>query len=439
MKQKHIRGIESTIEGDTGELLLANTAGVGIKCLEIQGNTFQADTPTPDAPVPIQNTGDNGVEVVVKGKNLFDIDTVFGEMGGWTKQSDTSWYRINVGQVYQKVLFTNTSQKNGKLTLLVNQRTATTDESKKGIGYVIVYTDGSTDILQPKVSDTFQYYTITTDESKTVDRIQFTYNYNFPTYIKEIMISWGEPSAYEPYVEHSITAPVTLCGIGEDKDTLTIDWQSRKVKKHTKIKLYAFTGEEEIEEGYGDIKVKLPLEAYPSSSEYPYGKKCYCTHFLWAGENNRGTNSIECDFDCMYVYQPTLNGKTFQQFLKENYENGTPVQITYVSLDEYIEDADTELSELTTPYNQDVIIEVQDAGVIKATYYSLEKEDKLSLTVHYKNGEGEALKNSDIYSVRKCSRYLVIPPQIEGYEPFVDKIEGYLTEDREIIITYKEK
>lgn len=173
-------------------------------------------SPNFDYPQAIKNAGDNGINIVVRGANLFDIDTVFGEMGGWTKQSDGSWYRFNVGQVYQKVLFTNTSQRQGKLTLLVNQRTATTDESKKGIAYAIFYTDGSKTALSPKVLDTFQYYTITTDENKTVDRIQFSYNYSFPTYIKEIMISWGDALEYEPYYELVIPVPNKITGRDED-------------------------------------------------------------------------------------------------------------------------------------------------------------------------------------------------------------------------------
>ncbi len=225
---------------------------------------------------------------------------------------------------------------------------------------------------------------------------------------------------------------IKLCQIDGYKDKLTLNWTNNSIIKHSAIELYTFTGYESIyEETDGNNKayiVDLPSE---KASETKY----YCTHFsVYDGNHTVFEDIVEIIDNKAWFYNPTVD---LVALLKTG-----EVQIAYVKNypdSENVTDTARELFKLTTPYRQDAVLEVEGASSIEATYYSYENEDKLTLTVHYKSEDKRSLKDSNTYSIREGSRYTVIAPKIDGYEPLQTEYEGHLTKDDEITITYKEK
>ena len=75
---------------------------------------------------------------------------------------------------------------------------------------------------------------------------------------------------------------------------------------------------------------------------------------------------------------------------------------------------------------------------LRCSYYSQENEDKVVLTVSYQNETGEALMNDKTYNVRRGSKYQIVSPQIDGYEPSEKEVFGVADGDLTIILKYKE-
>lgn len=75
---------------------------------------------------------------------------------------------------------------------------------------------------------------------------------------------------------------------------------------------------------------------------------------------------------------------------------------------------------------------------ISCDYYSQESEDKVVLTVSYQNEAGEALMDDKTHNVRRGSKYQIVSPQIDGYEPTEKDAFGVADGDLTIILKYKE-
>ena len=75
---------------------------------------------------------------------------------------------------------------------------------------------------------------------------------------------------------------------------------------------------------------------------------------------------------------------------------------------------------------------------LSCDYYSQENEDKVLLTVSYQNEAGDALMNDKTHNVRRGSKYQIVPPQIDGYEPSEKEVFGIADGDLTIILKYKE-
>ena len=71
-------------------------------------------------------------------------------------------------------------------------------------------------------------------------------------------------------------------------------------------------------------------------------------------------------------------------------------------------------------------------------YYSQENEDKVLLTVSYQNEAGDALMDDKTHNVRRGSKYQIVSPQIDGYEPSEKEVFGIADGDLTIILKYKE-
>ena len=244
--------------------------------------------------------------------------------------------------------------------------------------------------------------------------------------------------------------------IGEG-DTLTVDKIANKVTYKSLFYQYTFTGDEV---GWLDRTSSLNKEGKSrfvnTSYLEPYSKrriKAYCNlnkvvqiggvtvdsdfglQMFLVGADGKSNSKV------VYFTLPTMTLAEFKQWLKDNpttlrYEVETPIEYDLT---------DTELGQqllkLSAPYGHTGTIEVNadlEVSGVKAMYYSLENEDKLSLIISCVDEKGILIAKSS-HSIRAGSKYKVVAPKIEGYLPLESEIEGEIAENKEITIIYKEK
>lgn len=263
-----------------------------------------------------------------------------------------------------------------------------------------------------------------------------------PTPQNPIPIQGVSPSGIDITVKGSetvtINIPLSLHGIGNNYDRLIYSknecYKDVRVIYRSVKEILNMGGSYYGWENNGIRVVTVTWWGYPNVKNSPF----YCTHApikdTVSGYTGLSISIIGCE---IMFYGYTQN--TPEEFIAWAIEND--VRVAYA-----LDSIEREYLNTVPPINKytkykDFIIEASPSSVTKmsATYYSSEKEDKHSLTVHYVDTEGKALLESKVSLIRCNSRYTVIPPKIEGYEPLVDELEGYLIENREITITYKEK
>ena len=134
--------------------------------------------------------------------------------------------------------------------------------------------------------------------------------------------------------------------------------------------------------------------------------------------------------------------KYYQLLGEKNEETGEeyqPILESPVITDLSEEDFAKELLALSLKYGHDGYLWARGAGGIYAEYYSLGQDKRHSLTVLYKNEEGEEIETRHIYHVREGSYYKIIPPHIEGYLPISQPISGIIKENCEISLIYRKE
>ena len=264
------------------------------------------------------------------------------------------------------------------------------------------------------------------------------------TYTKDTMPPFEE--YFEPVTVSSIG--IDLAKIEDFSDEACVDYASKRVFKTERV-LYKRVSD--LIDEYGAefdgnaaicINGALPRKDAPEN-QIPY----FCTHFksyqsdLTINEENPCFEITESG-QIWFYYPPKRTALEFKEWCEEN-----DVRIAYALLDEREADitnteAGQNLLNLTLPESETVIFELSSQlspPSVNVEYYSKTKEDIYILTVRYEDREGNVLLESKTSSVRSGSRYMVIAPEIEGYEPLQKQVEGYLTSDLEITIIYKEK
>ena len=71
-------------------------------------------------------------------------------------------------------------------------------------------------------------------------------------------------------------------------------------------------------------------------------------------------------------------------------------------------------------------------------HFSSARDGRFALTIKYVYEDGTEAAPSYVEEMSKNDHYEKTSPSIEGYEPDEEKVDGYLTEDKEIIVTYTE-
>lgn len=479
IKQKYIRGAKSTQESSEPRVELPSATRLPLYELEITGSTVQEGVPSIDAPVPIQNAGDNGIDITVRGINLFNgMEYQTKTITGITVTCENNIFTIKgtatKGYVIVPLLMPVSLVSGGEYTGRISKiwgnafpKSVSFNIYNKRYSKVAVLCQSSSisdNDIKGKYSFTEEEINggllgginIVIDEGQSVDcsvRLDI---------IKGDYTEQAMPD-FEPYIEPvTVSVPNRLSGVGHmnfacieidglddneypHKDKLSL--KDGRVIYHNSISQYEITGNEEYLEN--DYVYDFLFDGTYNSFAYYADTYPQCTVIgdgvtdgsmcALLGEGN-GPFTIHG-----IIYIPDLTPSEIRAKLKKLYTSGNPAIIQYVSGWGAVDITDTELGQallgIRLPENATAVIEVTSSipvSKIKASYYSKEKEDKYFLTVHYRDTNGSTLLESKVSSVRRDSRYIVIPPEIEGYEMLQDKIEGYLTEDKEIIITYKE-
>ena len=131
-----------------------------------------------------------------------------------------------------------------------------------------------------------------------------------------------------------------------------------------------------------------------------------------------------------------------RSIIKSKYEAGDPFifQFPINTIGHNITNTDfgQALLKLTLPRTQSGIFTVESpigVGGVSVEYYSMEKEDKVTLEVLCMTEAGEELKRTS-KSVRRGTKYLAAAPEIDGYIPISESILGVASADAQIIFEY---
>lgn len=493
IKKKFIRGTKTTVESNgEASVKLVSTTNLPLCEFEIEGNTIQKGVPSLDNQIPIENAGDNGINLTVRGINLFDaIKKDTKSAHGLSLLSENNIFYIEGVPTQQSV--------NGILYKVDNLKpnVSYTFRLKKMSGGGIT---GGTGFGQARfyVCEKFTYkknvcymsingtecvgtYTFTEEHISNGVYCGVYFNYSteteFDNYSVRADIVEGEYTLdtfpeYEPYIEPVvISVPTRTWGYYnglQEFDTLymgreqTANMYGDEVPCRDKMfiekgllkyqscwKKYILTGEEEWKDNEYVYSFKIN-EVFSISM-------ANCNLFMCNSAVSMNLPPVEnaCQFDAWtetvggdkkihaVFTSPTLTGSEIRKKIKELYDAGTPVIMYLACLPVVIDITESEIGKailgLSLPENATIVIEASSAipvNKIKVSYYSNEKEDKYSLTVHYRNEKGVTLLDSKVSLIRCNSKYIVIAPEIEGYFPLKSKYEGYLTQDSEITIKY---
>ena len=323
IKPHYVRGLKKTMTG-TSKVTLENAIDAHIPYLEITGKTAQNGTPTPEAPIPIQNANDNGIAL-----NWGGISIVF----------PTS---IDVNGTSVSLLFSEYD----KLTV-------------DRLNNKVVYSQGSI------------IYFYTGDE--TGNRMQ---------------IVSGNGNNYRSFIES-----LGFWGVSCINDV------------------------------------------------------GYCTHFKkasWSPLSAYGTYATRTN-DVIFRTDGVQTLDEFRAFLKEQYENGTPVTIvkqrqTSIEHDITKTELGQALLSLATRQGTNYLEIVGDLepSAINVTYYSESEQDQVNLTIKYMCEDRE-IKDPRVQEIRKGSKYLIVAPHIDGYTRISSEVYGVADENTTIELIYKEE
>lgn len=159
----------------------------------------------------------SGVNVTRCGKNLFDADTVLPSLENpnlpydickWKKQNDGSFFMGNLGGLVNYKWFENTVGQGGQVSFSLSSKAINGTSEHYTLNIVFYYTDGSKESLHVRNDADYTTYIFKTDAEKTLSYIYQSYNSNAQTYVKDVMIAFGNHAEYEPYNSQIVTANV---------------------------------------------------------------------------------------------------------------------------------------------------------------------------------------------------------------------------------------
>ena len=468
MKKHYIRGTQKSVSG-TSSVLIDDSAGVPIKMLEIVGKTAQDGTPTPEAPIPIQNTNDNGMSVTLHGKNLATAEQFCKNFARFSMVEFDGKECVNFRQDNNgKFVLDGGFKPNTQYTISFDgfREIAYGTNEGNGNAFYITYEDGTESSLAMTL-DVWKHYKITTLEGKTVINIgqkNVDYRSGFFIDINTFMLQEGAVAdpIYVPYFEPTIIEiPTSIDVNGESvpltfskHDKLTVDGLNGKVTYTQGSAMYSYTGEEtgtsklSVVSGNGNNYRSFYSSLFGKGDLRCLYNKCYNSHFEkgdWNPLSLPGTY-VARNTDIIFRTDGVQTLDEFKAFLAEQYANGTPVTFisqreTPIEHDITSTDLGQALLSLCVPKGENGTLEITsnlEPTSLDVVYYSEIEEDKVELTVCYVNEAGEDIAEPKAYQVRRGSKYQMVVPHIDGYTRTQESVFGVASNNDVINLIYKE-
>ena len=223
------KALEYSTSKNTNEVEIETQVKEKVKTINIDGNSYQGESPSPDNPQEIKNVGENGIKIKQSGKNLFDKSAVTKgyELNSVTGQllSNNDWYTSDYIEVnnLNKIHLSSTGKTRGNSNCFY-------DKDKKFI-------KSQTGINNVSLSVPENAYYL-------------RFNGLITQLDNDIQIEKGtEATSYEPYHEPIIT-PINLQGntlskIGDVKAILKVN-KNGEVEIKKNIEKIVLTGEENL-------------------------------------------------------------------------------------------------------------------------------------------------------------------------------------------------
>lgn len=455
-------------DNEDRSVTLAHSLNVFVQDYKIEAIALVSE-PTISIPVPIKSTGDGGLSVELKGKNLIGKVQI-KRTQEWV---DIEGFSIENTNAYYTDLLTGFDVTPGTTyTITFDYEFKSLEGPKNPYWLVGLGKGGFKEMLDNKLNNNrptgrFPNYTkgstafvFTTPDELVYDELCLRIpsadaHISCKMYISKFMLTKGEDtsSSYEAYVEPTqIEIPsqvngidLLLGGIGEYRDELIISKNPPLVLYNQRVNRYKFTGDEELipEADGNELSYKYTNESWDIKDSY-----LLCTHFKTCGSLEMDNYSVSQRGNAIIF---KTDGKEsleeFKELLRDMAQRGKPVTV-YTVRNEPIEYdfSDTEwgkaLPLVNAPYGTDCTLDIISAlppSYLLGEYYSVDSQALNSLIVSYKNEDGEEIAEKRSLILRKGSRYKLITPQIEGYEPVDKEITGVLLKDGEITIIYRRK
>lgn len=432
-------GIGNTDDGigeDAGEYLNLFLSNFTL-CLQ---PTEYKGMPSPENPSAVKDLNDNGVLIALQGINLLDKSKFFATQTKsgitWTNNGDGTITAngtavegsifYNIGPLLShslldghKVLLRGCPKNETEYTFhlgLLNQ--SIYDYGNGAIGMI----DGSRGLSWGVA----WYGTPTFDnlvfKPELYDLTAIYGEGNEPTTVKQFYRDYPD---YEPYfkktvkIPSSVTLPdgvslsINLAKIGDNSDKLSIKG-SRAIYSQSTKKI-TLTGEESgWSEAEGVYKYSLGKALIKNSG--------YCTHFKLSKTGEENTFGVESD-GITFITDVATGLENFRAWLKAKSDAGDAVQVTValanpVEYDVAKTDFAKELLNLETSRGYNLTLKAKAdiaPSSLVCEYYSLENEDKQTVTVRCEKADGTPLCEPILHEVRKNTLYTVKAPEIDGY------------------------
>lgn len=385
-KRFYMRGYEKFTLGK--DEITLHTTGI-VKKLSIQGNTYQSEIPTVSNPIQIQSMKGNGVNITVKGINVFNAkDKKTSSYKGLVLESENNIFAANGkcteiasnGLVYS----VNGLKPNTEYSVRFSKISGEFTDSDIRLYHFyqnpltfkkVLHLYGSDSISVSVKTFTFTQEEIESGVSLGVYFINKTLDAEFKNYRVRVDIVEGKFTEknfpdYQPYIAPKTTKIDTeLNGIDGYNDTLTLDYEKNTVEIVRKVKTITvadFLNENSLvtgEDGQRGIFVGC-------MSDYEVNTKPYCTHC-------KSYETNELIYDTCFEFAPSNNGsdlyfywieqKTVEEFYDWAKENC--VRIAYVSNETETEKIDLNLPVEFLRNGVTSVISTEGSNKIEAVYY----------------------------------------------------------------------
>lgn len=204
------------------------------------------------------------------------------------------------------------------------------------------YSDGTKATMN--IQNVSQVYTFTSNPSKILKQIEGNYSYAKVCYIdlSVTQLEEGEvATAYEPYKEtaitHTLANPLLSLADGSVKDVITLK------NRLNLLSIYTFTGKETFSGSYGEQKGYYGRYFMLSKARGNINQKVFCNVLPYYG----GSWSVGQESCCQNANQLHLKFSNirlgirddtpiadkqlaFSNYIKEQYDNGTPIEFLYI-------------------------------------------------------------------------------------------------------------